>query len=147
MALLTRENLDRNAFPYTDYNAYARGREYYQAGRVQLIDFDGESAACRVTGQQGNYVVLIRAASRERVNYTCNCPQAAKVRVCKHMVASMLVVRDFIKNTAENQWQYRLALALEKTPRSAKARERESARSIALLGLECLKLKAGKLLG
>lgn len=143
MTLLTQENLANNPFQYTDYNAFARGKDYFATGRVQLLDFDGESATCRVVGNQDNYVVIARAASRDRVNYTCNCPQAAKVRVCKHMVAAMLAIREYIRNSAENQWQYRLALALEKSPKQKKTREISQPGFIALLGLDTTRVKGG----
>lgn len=142
MPLLTRENLDQNSTRYTDWQTMERGKAYYQAGRAELLEFDGQTATCRVHGQHGTYTVIVTASSKERVNCSCNCPQAAQTRTCKHMVASMYTVRDFVKNNAEKNWQYRLALALEKTPRRAKTKK-EVENSVVLLGLATDKLHDG----
>jgi non-specific serine/threonine protein kinase len=112
MPLLTKENLDPNLFGYYDWNIMTRGQEYYKQNRVSITDFDGESATCRVAGNQDKYTVVITAGGKNKVNISCNCPQAAQARYCKHMIASMLAVRDYIKHTAENRWQYRLSMAL-----------------------------------
>jgi len=142
MPLLTRENLDQSSYRYADWQTVERGKSYYQSGRVELTEFDGQSAICRVLGENGNYTVLIAAAARNQISCSCNCPQAAKARMCKHMIASIFMVRDYLKQTAEKNWQYRLGLALEKTPRRAKVKK-AAEKCIAVLGLEITKLHDG----
>jgi len=117
MAILTKENLDLSFFPYSDYNTIQRGRAYFQEGRVAITSFDGEAAICRVRGEQGTYTVMISAETGRQVSTLCDCPQAARVRTCKHMVACLLAVRKYLDQQAAGQWQYRLKLALESTPR------------------------------
>jgi hypothetical protein len=46
MPLLTRENLDQNSNRYADWQTVERGKSYYQSGRVELLEFDGQSATC-----------------------------------------------------------------------------------------------------
>ena len=117
MSILTKENLDLNLYPYSDYATIQRGRAYFQEGRVTITSFDGETAACRVRGDQGNYTVVISAETSRRITTLCDCPQAARARTCKHMVACLLALRKYLEVTATDQWQYRLKVALENTPR------------------------------
>ncbi len=117
MPLLTLGNLDPTSFAYYDYNAYSRGSIYFKQGRVEMASFDGQTAVCRVQGDNGLYSVTLTAENKQHVRATCNCPQAARTRVCKHMVASILAVRNHIEHEAQNDWQYRLKQALESAPK------------------------------
>jgi non-specific serine/threonine protein kinase len=142
MAFLTRENLESNYYRYADWQTAERGKIYYMEKRVEILEFDGQSAVCTVNGQNDKYTVIVRAISKDRVDCACNCPQAAKVRVCKHMVASMLAMRDYIKNVAESNWQYRLGLAIEQTPKMVGIKKGIE-KSLLLLGIQIEKLKNG----
>ncbi len=117
MTLLTVENLDPNNFPYYDYNNYIRGRTYYNEGRVTILEFTNQSATCRVRDELRNYTVKLEAQSKRQVQATCECPQTIRANVCKHVIASLFATRDYIQREAENQWKYRLQLALENTPK------------------------------
>jgi non-specific serine/threonine protein kinase len=118
MALLTPDNLYPYNLTYYDHNAYTRGRAYYNDGRVSIVTFDGQSATCRVRGDHGIYTVSIEAETKKQIVYTCNCPQAEKADICKHVVASAFAVHDFILHSANERWQYRLSLALESVPKA-----------------------------
>jgi len=118
MPLLTQDNLVPYNLTYYDHNAYTRGRAYYNEGRVSIVTFDGQSATCRVRGDHGIYTVTIEAESKKQIVYTCNCPQAEKADICKHVVASAFTVHDFIMHSANERWQYRLSLALESVPKA-----------------------------
>ena len=48
----------------------------------------------------------------------CTCPQARAAPVCKHMVASMLALTQYLKGEErQDDWQYRLGTALQNAPR------------------------------
>jgi non-specific serine/threonine protein kinase len=113
MPILTEENLDTKNVSFYEYNAFLRGRAYYNEGRVTIKTFDGSTAYCRVRGTSGTYTVTLVAENKTQVKVSCECPQADRVHICKHIVASMLAVRDHIQQIAVDQWQYRLKLALE----------------------------------
>ncbi|MGB8212317.1 MAG: SNF2-related protein [Anaerolineales bacterium] len=120
MPILTVEALDPNDLNhYVDWNTLSRGQQYYRENRVRVTNFDGESATCLVRGQQGNYMVIVTAQPNRRIGLSCNCLQATKATFCKHMIAAVLTVRDYIKHEAESRWQYRLGLALADSPRRA----------------------------
>ncbi|HVM70821.1 MAG TPA: DEAD/DEAH box helicase [Anaerolineales bacterium] len=143
MAILTKEALEPNRLGYyVDWNVLSRGQQYYQENRVRITNFDGESATCQVHGHTGNYTVIVTAEANQRVGLSCNCPQGTKVRFCKHMIAAMLTVRDYIKKEVENRWQYRLGLALGSVPKRAAARA-PRAKYVALLGLNREKIANG----
>ena len=134
MPLLTLENLNPYTFSYYDNTAYTRGRAYYNEGRVSIISFDGQTATCRVRGQQGNYAVTLTAESKTKVRVLCDCPQAARTPVCKHVIASVLAVHQFVEHAAMDRWQYRLSVALESTPRQ-KSISAHGGRNVILFGL------------
>jgi non-specific serine/threonine protein kinase len=136
MPILTKEALDLNNLDYyVDWNTLSRGQQYYQEGRIRIIDFDGESVTCHVRGQNGNYTVIVTAETNRKVGLSCNCPQAAKVDFCKHMVASIMTVRDYIQHEEENRWQYKLRLGLASSQKRAGNRN-PRIKYIALFGLQ-----------
>ena len=130
MPLLTLDNLNPYNLHNYDYNAYARGRIYYTEGRVSIVTFDGQSATCRVRGDHDNYTVTLEAESKKGIVYSCNCPQAEKAPICKHVVACAFAVHDFITHSANDRWQYRLSLALESVPRTRAAAQGRSQSAI-----------------
>lgn len=144
MPILTKELLDPNSLGYyADWNALSRGQQYYRENRVRIVNFDGESATCNVHGQQGNYTVVITAETNHKVNLSCNCPQAARSRFCKHMIASMLTVREYIKQNVETRWQYKLGTALTISPKRPASKGPRS-RYIILFGLQHEKYANGQ---
>lgn len=117
--MLTPQILE--AFPFyqhTDYKTIQRGQHYFRDNRVTVQVCDENSAFCEVMGNNDNYEVEILLTSRNRLGFSCTCPQAEEVEICKHIVASVLEVSRYLKSDfVQNDWQYRLAQALEKSPR------------------------------
>ena len=135
MPVLTKQTLNPdNLGYYVDWKTLSRGQQYHRENRVLITYFDGASATCRVRGELGSYSVSIHSEPSRKVSLSCTCPQAEKVRYCKHMVAAMLTLRDYIESNAENQWQYRLSLAIENSPRKG-ASHTPRTRYILLFGL------------
>ncbi len=119
MPLLTRELLEPSRLTYF-WEIIRRGQAYYADGRVTITHFDGESATCSVRGTAGRYTVVLKAAERNRLSTSCTCPYAAKGKICKHIVAAALAVRDHIK-AIESRWDYRLQQVLEQPLRRTTA--------------------------
>lgn len=117
--MLTPQVLE--AFPFyqhTDYKTVQRGQQYFRDDRVVVQACDEMSAFCEVNGNNDNYDVEISLSSRNRISFSCTCRQAEEVEICKHMVASALAVIRYLKSDmVQNDWQYRLAQALERSPR------------------------------
>ncbi len=144
MPILTKEALEPSRLGYyVDWNVLSRGQQYYKENRVRITDFDGESATCLVRGQQGNYTVIVSAASNKKIGLSCNCPQAARAQFCKNMIAAMLTVREYIKSDVETRWQYQLGMALASSPKRT-GRKSPLRQYAALLGLNAEKYANGE---
>lgn len=117
--MLTPQILEAYPFyQHTDYKTIQRGQQYFRDERVTVEACDEMSAFCNVNGNNDNYDVEISLSSRNRVSFSCTCRQAEEVEICKHMVASTLAVIRYLKSDmVQNDWQYRLAQALEQAPR------------------------------
>ncbi len=135
MALITKQNLESGIFRPSDWNSSQRGKAYYREGRAEILEFDGESTTCRVRGQDADYTVVISAENRTKLRVSCNCPQAARSRMCKHMVAAAIKVNEYIDRVAGGHWEYRLLQALENTPRLAASQHKKKTFWLAALGL------------
>ena len=112
MPLLTRDLLNLNRLGYLRWQTISRGQSYYAAGRVTITEFTGETATCSVRGKGGTYTVVLRAEEPYRLRASCTCPYAARGRACKHMVASVLAVHQYLVDVVEKRWDYRLASLL-----------------------------------
>ncbi len=135
MDILKRELLDPDRYMYHDYNAYRRGSMYFREGRVLIQNFDGYQAACRVHGHHGTYSVSITAGSRGSLQMTCECPQADRAPICKHMIASLFAVQQYLEQEGGEQWRYRLMQAIDAS-RSSKSTRVLRARYAILFGLK-----------
>ena len=117
--MLTPQILE--AFPFyqhTDYKTIQRGQHYFRDNRVTVQSCDEFAAYCEVMGNNGTYEVELLLTSKNRLGFACTCPQAEEVEICKHIVASTLAVIRYLKSDSiQNDWQYRLGLALERSPR------------------------------
>jgi non-specific serine/threonine protein kinase len=144
MPILTKEALEPSRLGYyVDWNVLSRGQQYFKEKRVRITEFDGESATCQVHGEQGNYTVIVTAAPNQKIGLSCNCPQAARAQFCKHMIAAMLTVREYIKSEVETRWQYQLGMALASSPKRA-GRKGPRIKYAALLGLNSEKYANGE---
>ena len=79
--VLTAELLGRLA----GANAYERGANYWQSGKVLTLTRIEETLSARVAGTRSYDIAMwVRAG---RLQYTCNCLAAAEGACCKHCVA------------------------------------------------------------
>ncbi len=93
MPKITADLLDKS--PYKHYTSAAviqRGQQYFRSGHVYEIDYQGNYAICQVEGSFAEYEVEIILHANNHVSYACTCPHAKQVRVCKHMIASILAL-------------------------------------------------------
>ena len=68
MPLLTFDNLNQNAYRYSDYLTYQRGMSYYQSGMVKPISKLFDSASVANLSPEG--VHLFNLSIANSVNYT-----------------------------------------------------------------------------
>jgi len=118
--MLTPETLDNFPFyQYTDYKTVQRGQQYYRDGRARVMEYNDSYVLCEVTGSEDyDYEVEISLSGKNRVSFSCTCPQAELARICKHMIAASLETSRYLKSEeVQNDWQYRLKQALEAAPR------------------------------
>ena len=122
--MLTTQIIDN--FPYyqaADYKTIQRGQQYFRDGRVFDIDYHQDFAVCQVEGQNGTYEVSISLTGKHNIQMGCTCPQAEVTKVCKHMVAALLGLSQYLRSEKmQSDWQYRLALALNNAPRRSSSR-------------------------
>ena len=96
MQLLTLDNLTLGKLGNPSPQIIQRGRTYYAQGRVIIAEFRGNKAICLVRGRQDTYTVTLGVDKHDRLRASCTCPHAYRVSVCKHMVASLLEVRQYL---------------------------------------------------
>ncbi len=133
MPNLTHEILDN--FPLSNYASSAvmqRGKKYFRNEKVYEINVKGPDAHCLVEGSYGaNYNVDIHVAENGDLRFSCDCPHAAQVKVCKHIVASFLAVSNLLKITenrtqpvsAPRRWEDKLFTTLENLPKTHRTRK------------------------
>lgn len=123
MPLLTPELLENFYFYYyTDSRTVQRGTQYQREGRVEVLSFDNERAVLEVEGENGDYEVQIWAKTKNQLSLSCDCPHAERTQVCKHMVAAVLELKQYFKDTnITSNWQYQLAQSLAEPVRGASA--------------------------
>ena len=120
MAGLTDEMFDLNRLQrYVGASIYERGRMYYQQGRVSIDYVEEDYATCIVTGQGGVYDVRIEL-DRSNLFFFCDCPYAEEGRICKHIVASVMAVREHLRTHKPVKWQTQLSRVIQaaQTPSS-----------------------------
>ena len=67
-----------------------RGLEYFEAGRVRVVERTADVLAAEVTGSGGRYFTLFMRRDSQ-VRYSCTCPHFEReVTGCKHLWASAL---------------------------------------------------------
>ncbi len=132
MAILTLDNLDPGSFPYVNYTIFQSGRVSYYQKRAHITAFDGQSIICQVNDEAGLYTVTLAAETKQQIHVSCNCGQAARGTICKHVVASLFAARDYIAQEAGSQWQYRLLQALESTPKEKTVRTKRTRYAIVM---------------
>lgn len=89
------EELDKQKIPANIYN---RGCDYYVDNRVVYLSLDGENGRAIVDGSE-YYDVEFTYKNGEISALTCNCFCS---HICKHDVATMLQLKDFLKTIEKN---------------------------------------------
>lgn len=119
MSKITSDMLDN--FPYDHYASQViiqRGRKYFNNGHVREIDYQGDYAICQVEGNYEDYEVSLRLYAKNQIVLSCTCPHAEQVSVCKHMIASMMALNEYLKNgEVSSAWERKLDTAFENLPR------------------------------
>lgn len=117
MQYLTEEALDLNRLMRVVGNTiYERGRLYFLQRRVEVNYVEPDFASCTVTGKGDTYRVTIEADKRE-VYFDCNCPYAYDGRICKHSVAAVMAVREYLRSYKPPRWQTQLTQAIQTVQR------------------------------
>jgi non-specific serine/threonine protein kinase len=113
MAGLTEDMFDLNRLQrYVGASIYERGRLYYQQGRVSIDYVEEDYATCIVSGQGGIYDVRIEL-DRSNLLFFCDCPYAEDGRICKHIVAAVMTVREHLRTHKPVQWQSQLSRVIQ----------------------------------
>jgi len=76
-----------------DPKVLARGREYYQTGRIISITEKNGAFLARVEGSE-RYRVAVELSDKREIRYSsCTCPYD-QAEICKHQVAVFLALRE-----------------------------------------------------
>ncbi len=139
MSLITRQHLDLTQFRYyLDWLEQEKGKALYQNGQAAVKEFEGPKAICEVMDKGRSNQVLFRL-DRSILALNCTCQSdKPNPRFCRHCLAAMYALRDYLKNVAEKDWRYRLELSLQNAPQRVKqaSSPRTFPPGIFLLGLE-----------
>lgn len=85
----------------------ARGRKYFREGKVELTHLDDHHAHLHVEGSYDNvYCVDIELDSDGDVEFYCDCPAYEDWHPCKHIVASVLLLRELAKTYTDPSSAY-----------------------------------------
>lgn len=105
---LDLERLQRHVGPLI----FQRGQNYYMQQRVELDFVEPTYASCTVVGRSGVYDVRIEL-DRGTVYFDCDCPYAAGGKICKHIVASCMAVRDHLRAQRPIEWREQLVKVIQ----------------------------------
>jgi hypothetical protein len=81
---------------WTDYDVLRPGAELARQGRVSVIAFTGEAAACQVHDNQSVYTVTVETQRDGQVAFCCECRRARQGRHCLHMAAAAQALGDYV---------------------------------------------------
>ena len=68
-----------------------RGREYWEEGRVEIVESDGKKFVATVRGTE-DYITTAQIDGDEILNLSCTCPYGRGI--CKHEVALLLEIKN-----------------------------------------------------
>ncbi len=102
----------------TDRATEQRGQVYYRQRRVLLRRVDEDGAHLQVRGSAPRPYDVLAEMADGSVYFLCDCPLAGGDPdvVCKHVVASALVLRDYLRAHPRLTWENILTQALEAAP-------------------------------
>lgn len=93
-------------FPFSrfaDPGSIQRGRAYYKDGRAWDVELvNAGKAVIIVDGDLGEYTVEIEVSKKTgELLFECDCPYADEGHFCKHMVAAILELKDYLEDGEE----------------------------------------------
>lgn len=93
---------------YADPGSIQRGRAYYKDNRAWDVDLvNASKAVILVDGNSGEYTVAIEVSKRTgQLLLECDCPYADEGNFCKHMVAALLALKDYLEEGEELEGDY-----------------------------------------
>ena len=77
---------------FVPYRILARGEEYYEIGAVSELEEDSPGEWTATVEGTENYSVEISMDGKEIESWYCDCPYDGEI--CKHVVATLLAIRD-----------------------------------------------------
>lgn len=88
---------------HADSGSIQRGRAYHKDGRVWDVDLISDrKAVLIVSGDSDEYTVEIEASKKTgELLFECECPYADEGHFCKHMVAALLELKDYLEDGEE----------------------------------------------
>jgi non-specific serine/threonine protein kinase len=114
-----------NVYAVCDFKTIQRGLSLFQAQRANIIRYTLDEATCRVMDKEEDFVVLIKLQGKKQLVFLCPCEAFDPKHLCRHVVASLLTLGPYLLSQGQDNWQYRLATALQETPRRASAPHRQ----------------------
>ena len=95
-----------NNYPIARYatpQSIQRGRAYYRDGRVwEVTLISSQKAGCLVDGDTGEYTVKIEINEKSgELSFECDCYYAEEGNFCKHIVAAIMEVSEYLKEEEE----------------------------------------------
>lgn len=96
--MLTTEDIKRIA---GDDVVYYRGAKYFRDGAVSNVTWSKAAKRYRAAVQGKNaYAVAIQIKEDNAMDFSCNCPDfIKKKKPCKHVVAALLFVQDYMERS------------------------------------------------
>ena len=114
MTQITLETIKHFPYSYANSRTLMRGRNYFRNNRVQTVDYRGNSAHFRVRGSGRIYSVKLWMTSSNSINVSCDCPH--NVQICKHVVASVMALEEYLEENSTPAWERKLEEVFENTP-------------------------------
>jgi len=87
-----------------------RGQAYLDAGRVYLDNVQQEVAIAHIQGTDWYDVIL--QIDDDSLICKCTCPHAARGFICKHMIATILAIREYSQIDSVSHWKNQLDVLL-----------------------------------
>lgn len=126
MLKLTAETLDANGIiNRATYPVSWNGRDYYRRKKAFLLTVDSQRAHLRVKGTRKEpydvNVEVVENNGGRPIRISCDCPYAERDNkiVCKHKIAALLTLNDYLEEHAPFDWSSVLNRVLDKPKREA----------------------------
>ncbi len=94
-----------------DDETYLMGLRLYQKSRIKILELTETKALCVVSDNRPRSVEIL--LTRSHLLLKCNCSHGNRGLICEHSVASMLFVRDHLRQNSFPQWRWQLNQILE----------------------------------